>query len=1221
MTDRSRFELLATSVLRKADSNYSAIVQTGLNARGETIVSPIDGIHLVPHSNPPHYVFVQHTTTDRDRLREKWLTGENADLPKAVNEAKETRREVPKAKFTVVLCTNQRLDKDLVKEVTEAAVAEEVDVDIWGQDRIADFLDTTTDGHWLRKIYLGVEVERLSEDLLRELCRQSVEKYRREILLPDHNPLVHRENVDHILGAIGSDKCTLCFVRGESGYGKSTACLQAVERRLGTGLLAIWLPARYVQNATTIESALDAWLRTLHPTLEPDAGRLAMALSATAGHLVVVVDDINRTLEPARIVRSLVGSTAPWGSEAPGSGSKEPDRGKYPVLSLVLVVPVWADHLRDFSDPSGEKAWVRVLSVGEMSPEECSQVIRAAAGNLSEAEALDFAGRLGHDPFLVGRFASMVAAKTDRQEMTTIAEDVIREFIERQISQLALGGPAPLLPAEFREVLKALGQQMLLQRNLQPDWTTLRKWFGNNSRELNGLRVLVQDGHLCRLDTDDRVLFRHDRLRDRVLVDAMDALMRMAEPPEDVIFDPFFASFTGQAVARVGHRQDWVSRLRSFAPLALFEAIRHFGEPSGEHHRRIFEEAQAWAANESRQVPESLRWAVSWTLLETSSSQILPLIDAMEPNHLLRLAGFRNGSATHGVKWLKAHLRHGFEPMIRSNFRDQIMEHVSHHFSEKSVDKLGTIVQLECNTSEDAAAVLTLLGFLRLGGFENVILQLWSNYPEDVLPHALWATARCPVSDVAALLGPMLDRLASMPKRETPQDTPSRREWIVYDDLRWAFHGGITEEAIKFLLMYGRTNESCVHDVRFMLEYVDHPDAVEFVVRQMGDWFGADYRSSGLFIGGGELKAEPLPSQVNNRLKHLWDSASESDIVRKWAFSIWLGGTACRDLALLRTIDQSSPLFLYALQHRVKLGDTTAVEEILGNLRSGSHGFIWWSLAHHIWCDKLRDHTAMTLESLKGTIPEDFSGGRTNILYQLADLLVMIPPQDAEPLLEANWDHLKFSPKMVHAAWRIGTAKCVTLLAQGMAVCPANTDVFEHAHFLWNRGHHSNPVSLQHLENLVPYLDRISEKEIKFLAWEAERARDPDGSIGLWSRQNFLTRLPPEERLRVRVADEFLIGQFDHYLKNENQPIFLDHIFERVANRSDFRQRELGILESWFASNQTLRSLMVVAECLKNIGTRNDLKLLSKYSIDGEPATIEKIKTDAEFFVKRRSLA
>lgn len=313
MTDRSCFERLATSVLRKADSNYAAIVQTGVNATGETIVSPIDGIHLIPHSNPSHYVFVQHTTTDRSGLCRKWLTDERADLSRAVIEAKRIRQELPNAKFTVVLCTNQRLDKDLVKEVIQAAIAKGVGVDIWEQHRIADFLDTTADGHWLRKIYLGVEPERLSEDLLRDLCRQSVEQYRREVLLPDHSSLVHRGNVDQILGVVGLDECSLCFVRGESGFGKSTACLQAVERRLCAGLLGIWLPAKYIENATSIESALDDWLHVLHPGLEPGAGRIAMALSATAGRLAIVVDDINRTADPVRIVRTLVWSHSPVG--------------------------------------------------------------------------------------------------------------------------------------------------------------------------------------------------------------------------------------------------------------------------------------------------------------------------------------------------------------------------------------------------------------------------------------------------------------------------------------------------------------------------------------------------------------------------------------------------------------------------------------------------------------------------------------------------------------------------------------------------------------------------------------------------------------------------------------------------------------------------------------------------------------------------------------------
>jgi hypothetical protein len=190
LTNRSDFEHLATSVLRKAEPKYAAIIQTGVNAQGETIVAPVDGLHLIPHSNPPHYVFVQHTTTDRGRLRGKWLSNKDADLPKAAAEAEKFRLNQTSAVFTVVLTTSQRVAPELAIDVFQRAQAEQVSVDIWEQSRIADFLDTTADGHWLRRLYLGIEAQRLSADLLHRLGRRSLELYRQEVLLPGQGPPV-----------------------------------------------------------------------------------------------------------------------------------------------------------------------------------------------------------------------------------------------------------------------------------------------------------------------------------------------------------------------------------------------------------------------------------------------------------------------------------------------------------------------------------------------------------------------------------------------------------------------------------------------------------------------------------------------------------------------------------------------------------------------------------------------------------------------------------------------------------------------------------------------------------------------------------------------------------------------------------------------------------------------------------------------------------------------
>lgn len=202
ITDRGKFELLVTSVLRKHNRDYAAIIHTGINAQGETIKSPVDGFCRVPGSVPPRFLFVQHATTDRNQLEKKWLhdhttvkprknnkktqpsESDDGDLLKAGQEAKKIKTKFPDAQCTVILATNQHLPQgiDLITKVEEKATTLGVDVDIWEQSKISDFLDSTPEGQWLRKEYLDVNAEMLSESLLGDLCKQSLANYEKEYI-------------------------------------------------------------------------------------------------------------------------------------------------------------------------------------------------------------------------------------------------------------------------------------------------------------------------------------------------------------------------------------------------------------------------------------------------------------------------------------------------------------------------------------------------------------------------------------------------------------------------------------------------------------------------------------------------------------------------------------------------------------------------------------------------------------------------------------------------------------------------------------------------------------------------------------------------------------------------------------------------------------------------------------------------------------------------------
>jgi hypothetical protein len=356
LTDRSRFELLATSVLRRADPRYASIIHTGINAKGETIVSPIDGVHRIPYSNPPHYVFVQHTTVDRKDLRGKWLSDEKGDLTKAAAFAKQVRHEQPQAVFTAVLTSNQRVEPQLFIDVELRAEAEQVSVDIWEQSRLADFLDSTVDGHWLRKMHLGIEAERLSVDLLRQLGWESLKRYRQEMTLLQ-GPLVHRSLIDDILANALPGGPTVCLVSGWSGYGKSVATAQALDQWLSSGSLGLWLPASFLREGVSLESAIDAWLRLLYPSLQQDVGRAAMELLGQAGRLLLCIDDINRTPDPARLLRRTIGLA---GLPPSNGGQAKASQGEPRPASLVYqVLPIWPELLSSLPQKLLEQPWFR----------------------------------------------------------------------------------------------------------------------------------------------------------------------------------------------------------------------------------------------------------------------------------------------------------------------------------------------------------------------------------------------------------------------------------------------------------------------------------------------------------------------------------------------------------------------------------------------------------------------------------------------------------------------------------------------------------------------------------------------------------------------------------------------------------------------------------------------------------------------------------------------
>jgi hypothetical protein len=95
------------------------------------------------------------------------------DLPKTAAILQQERARTLAIRATLVLTTNQEPDEGLIREVSAAARAAEIEVDLWPVSRLAHFLDFNPQGQWIRRQYLAIEAKRQSGPLLHALSRKS----------------------------------------------------------------------------------------------------------------------------------------------------------------------------------------------------------------------------------------------------------------------------------------------------------------------------------------------------------------------------------------------------------------------------------------------------------------------------------------------------------------------------------------------------------------------------------------------------------------------------------------------------------------------------------------------------------------------------------------------------------------------------------------------------------------------------------------------------------------------------------------------------------------------------------------------------------------------------------------------------------------------------------------------------------------------------------------
>lgn len=1084
MTDEGRFERLATAVLRACSPDYAALLHTGINADGKTVKAPVDGFAFVPGVTPPHMVAAHHTICARNDLPGKWLhdpatvkprkgkpTAPPGDARKFLEIYTNEKTRHQSLKATLALTTNQEPTLELVSDVHAFSQATGITIDIWSRSRIAAFLDDDPTGQWLRKEHLGIDQIRMSRELLRDMSRQSVQLHR-----PAGSENWVPRDLDSMLTRHDGD---VLFVAADSGFGKSIACIKQLEAHVQGGGFGLVLPHDAIAEALSLNQVIDIALHQLHPTLEIDAGSRIRSYLSAEMPLVLVVEDVNRSGRAPMLVEKL----ASWSLR----NGKDQSAAEWR-----LFCPVWPQVLSGLADTARKSVEAKTIFAGSFSPEEGTRAVtqryRSLKVPLSQSNALALSAAFGHDPLLIALHEPAASPEPDR---------VIPKFIEASLHRL-VSERSEFAAGDYRDALLSLARAMLECRNLDPKWTEIKSWPEIDRDTLAALRHLVHHAEVLRLagaSIDQHLAFRHDRVRDWVLADAIALMLRSKPFDGSILSDPFYADIVGLALARHDVPIDSVAELRVCNPLALFHAIRHFRQPVTALHRCIVGAAKQFAADPALQsrAHNTFRWDAVRALSQIDSTVVLDVVNGFRDRGWVgNEARFRNGDISGGLA-----LCANIEPGVQAAGHEELIAHVAARFGTNLLTRLGDVLRNKDLPRSLRVGAIRLAGHIAVPALENDLRVSWDMDVDRIhhLADYLWASAQCYGGDPLRLLGAVCDAWAALPDTPLVPNMPSPRSDLAADHIRWAFGRKPPLAAIPYFIERAQTPE-LQSQITYMLHGVDEPAAVEHVARvlaagderlqQTGGFWPFSMRASDVWNRRQTEGGRTMSPQSRSRLLELWQDHSSGKFLRSKALQLWSATKLSGDLDILRIIPGNDDLANEVLVQRLVRADQSAVplliEKIEAERAKTTH---WWQFARYLWSDELtlaldRELTRRGLEVLpQWSLKEGYQSD-----WITSEVVTRLPRDKAEQLLTKHWHHLKWSHYFLKVALYVATPKLRDMVAAVMGTCPEPKEAlkFLHSKFGIKLVGHPGITHFEQVDALVPYLEHLNEVDIWMLS-------------------------------------------------------------------------------------------------------------------------------------------
>jgi len=1207
ITDEGLFERVAAGVLRIAEPVFHGIVETGTNARGQTIADPADGIlYTTAHDGERLAVIAHHTITRKAGLRSKWLGPTDGDVVKAIRLFESASARVGERKRILILTCSVEPDSALVTDIEAVAADHELTIQLWPGSRLAHVLDVNPDGQWLRHQSLGMPQQRLSSGLLKNIAMQTIEDVRP---LGDPAEYVPRKLSEQLDDRFASDD-DLVFVQGRSGTGKSVLCYDWAKRVEARDGVCLIINEEVLAASNSLEEALARVLKAYAPGLSETSFQNAVTDVSGARGIFIWVEDVNRARAPIDLIRKLFRWTG-------SAFDRDADKSQRLNRRLKILCPVWPEHIQAMTRDERAKIDRASLYIADYSWDEATEAVLKRAQTqtitLTRLQAFEAARVLNFDPLLIG-----LAADWKRLDPSSI----IDIYVDDALARLAADGR--YRKPEYRQCLLLLSAHMLTGRVLSPTFDDAMELMQRNGQE-ERFRRLIHDGAVISIDSGERLRFRHDRVRDFILVEHVVALIRDSVEIPEILKDPFLAEVIGAAVFSKAANADIETLCDAISPLAIVHAFSWAVRAESDFRPQIFRLCEKrLASSDVLTGPKSQMYAIQSVLAQLDGSDVWCLLEAAGEHSFFRQEGLaRNGCVKSAAAFCYHH-----DPYMTSPRRDALLSHIRTAVGEAWVRDVGSYLAEFDGSEKLEQGALYLAGEIGEARLITPLKVLWSSHVAAGRPLTagmLHAAIRCAVGRDDAFVEEIVRAWASLPENDDERAHSNPR----YDVSHYALGGAVrrdpSDRIIGYLLKLTQRLPELKGPVASILRNADHPEAVKYIARVVAEvdrrCEGTDkFNPWGMSFADqwGRMRDQGV-RQMSERsraaLKTEWENQDNDIWVRRRSFDLWSARLNQEDL---KELASSPPKDLEdrALRARLMNRDASAKTELRQEILKEENDWIWLQYARYVDTNGLEDVICELFARRRKFYEEEPEG------YFRADEILpeLLGDRDDEfalcTILE-NWEQVQFKQNYVIALLYLATPES---LAAADAVIEQSDEPEKLLEFFDSRigiKTYNRPgiKRLVQIEAILPYFQHLSDLA-KWSLWDACN----DRGWFEWRREHLDPLFSfPEDRdfARIDEGEDFL--WLDRRLAQDRRSSVEAHYWAESRIQAGIKTNELVRRAARYANNRrTNDAYRFLCEVIAEHGKRSDYEFLdTDWARTDEDLRVE--RDSAEFSVRLRT--